>query len=192
MKKIIIICLICLISFFCFGFSAENGGFTLADYDIKVGDAIYDLDYPVYAKDGVTYISLRDICRTLRIPLHWDEENRIAHVDEFHKKVVVSDKTEYKNEGVIPDEETALAIGKIILEKYVGRELEYETEDKRFYLKAISFDHYGADVWEVYQTYEYLDGRKWAGSGFSTVQLYLSKTTGEVISICTYSDLEEW
>lgn len=191
MKKIIIICLICLISFFSLGFSTNNDRFTLADYDIKVGDAIYDLDYPVYAKDGVTYISLRDICRTLRIPLHWDEENRIAHVDEFHKKVVVSDKTEYKNEGVIPDEETALAVGKIILEKYVDRDLEYETEDKRFYLEAKSYEWNDADVWEIYQTYEHLDGRKWFGSGFSTIHVYLSKTTGEVIKINTYSTLED-
>lgn len=62
------------------------------------------------------------------------------HFNNTHKMVHIPEKIQYKEEGVIPGEATALKIGKIILETYAGKSLEYETDEKNYYLAVSSYN----------------------------------------------------
>jgi Copper amine oxidase N-terminal domain. len=171
---------------------ASGNTFQLASYSIKLGNSVVELNSPIYASDGKTYVSLRDICDELRIPIYWDSEKSEVVVDIFNKTVQVSDKTEFKEAGIVPDEETALAIGKIVLETYAGRPMEYETDEKIFYLRATYIEKQNA--WNVVQFFDYKeDGKGWAMGGMGGIDMcrvVISRLTGEVLSISTYSYFE--
>ena len=163
-----------------------SGIFEEVGYNIKFGPNDAQMQYPIYESEDRVYVSVRDMCDNLGIPIEWDEENREINVDMYNKKVPVSDETEYKEEGVIPDEETALAVGKTILEKYIGEPVEYETEDKIYYLEVTYAERENA--WVIYQTYKYKNPDwGWAGSGIISPSINLNKSTGEVIRINTDS-----
>ncbi|MBE7011372.1 MAG: hypothetical protein E7415_01715 [Ruminococcaceae bacterium] len=108
-----------------------------------------------------------------------DEERSISYIDMHNQRL--------KNGGVIPDEETALVVGKAILEKYTEKPLEHETEDKIYYLEVEYLDQQNA--WRICQTFRYKDENKgWsAGGKFYRPYVVISKQTGEVLSINTYS-----
>lgn len=112
-------------------------------------------------------------------------------MDINNKNISVSDKTQLKKDGVIPDEQTALAIGKIILERYTEKSLEYETDDKVYYLTA-KFDEH-CNGWRVCQMFKYKDeNRGWsAGDKFYIPTVILNKQNGEVLYINTNSSFEE-
>lgn len=185
-KKLVIAAIISLVLFIIVIISA----FGMSDYYIKFGNERITMDYPVFMHNDRIYVSVRNICDLLGIPIYWDEQENEVHMDVYNKKVNVSDKTEYKEEGVIPDEETALTIGKAILEKYAGRPMEYETEDKIYYLKTLYYEI--GNYWRVMQWYDYKDGRSWAAGGqFYCPTVSLNKNTGEVIYLNTYSMYEE-
>lgn len=160
--------------------------FERSDYNIRLGNDNIIMQYPSFVQNNRLYVSIRNLCEALGIPVYWNDDENEVHVDIYNKKVPVSDKTEYKEEGVIPDEEMALTIGKAILEKYAGEQMEYETEDKIYYLNAEFLEQYNA--WRIYQTFEYKNGGVWnVGDDFYSPTVTLSKSSGEVIFINTYS-----
>ena len=154
-------------------------------YIVKIGNNDINSKYPTYVINDRVYIPLRSFCDTLGIPIGWDDEKKEASVDIYNKKVRVSSDTKLFEGGVIPDEETALAVGKIILERYAGLPMEYETEDKIFYLK-VHFD-LETNTWRISQWFDFKNGGGWAASGVILPCVYINKNTGEVMYINTYS-----
>lgn len=172
-------------------FASSGEIFEKINYSIKVGKSDLKLQYPIYLSGNRIYVSLRSICDELNIPLMWDGEKNEAVVDIYNKKVPVSDKTEFLEEGVIGDEQTALTVGKAILEKYAKKSLEYETDDKIYYLTA-AFDQ-ERNSWNISQTFKYKDENKgWSAGGmFYMPNVILSKQTGEVLYINTGSSFSD-
>ncbi len=167
-------------------FAAESDMFKISNYSIKIGDSAAEFHSPVYLlNDSKIYVSLRDICDALNIPIAWDGEKGEASLNTGSEKVNVSDKTAFKEGGVIPDKETALIVGKAILEKYADSPMEYETDDRVYYLEASE----QGEKWIVRGTYKYKDeNRGWsAGDSFSYPTVILSRQTGEVLYINTYA-----
>lgn len=160
------------------------------DYNIKIGDDVAKLQYPIFINDGRVYVSIRSICDKLGIPIEWNNESREMKIDIYNKKVQVSDKTPFKEDGVIPDEETALIIGKTILEKYAGQPMEYETESRIYYLQAEFIE--SENAWLIVQRFRFKNpnaggGIDWAD--YSNVKL--NKSTGQVMFINTYSTFKD-
>lgn len=187
MMTVLIISIISIITVF----AADSGLFEKVDYSIKIGNASAEPKYPIYLKDDRIYVPLRSFCDELKIPISWNDEENAAILDINNKNISVSDKTQLKKEGVIPDEQTALAIGKIILERYAEKSLEYETDDKVYYLTA-KFDE-RCKGWRVCQMFKYKDeNRGWsAGDKFYIPTVILNKQNGEVLYINTNSSFEE-
>lgn len=161
-----------------------SGLFELANNcNVKIGTDIADLKYPVYMINDRIYVSLRDFCDELGIPLKWNDEKNEVEIDKYNKNVQVCNKTELKDEGVIPDANTALIIGKAILEKYAGKPMEFETSDKIYFLKADYFKENNS--WIVYQTYKNKNGEIWAAEGIPIPSIAINKSNGEVLYINT-------
>ena len=182
MKKLIIMFVFILLTFATIVF-ADNQEFV-----IKIANEIAELDNPTYVINDRIYVPLRDMCTELGIPVEWDSSSKTANLDIYNKKTPVSDRTKYKDEGVIPDEEAAIAIGKIILEKYAGKPMEYETDTLLYRVKARYFEQ--DNSWVVFQGLE----RKHLNGGgvmefVEHAQVKLNKSTGEVMFINTYSTL---
>lgn len=157
--------------------------FGASKYSVRIGDKLLQTKNPILMQDGRIYVSVRDMCDALGFPVEWDGGKGEAVIDIYNKKVPVSENTEFKKEGVIPDAETAYTVGKAILEKYAGGPLEYETEDRIYYLTVRADEQTG--TWKVMQTFKYIDeGKGWlAGDGFKVPSVTLSKQTGEVLFI---------
>ena len=179
MKKKILICavgvMICT--------AMATTAFGASKYSVRIGDKLLQSKNPILMQDGRIYVSVRDMCDALGFPVEWDGGKGEAVIDIYNKKVPVSENTEFKKEGVIPDAETAYTVGKAILEKYAGEPLEYETEDRIYYLTVRADEQTG--TWKVIQTFKYIDEEKgWlAGDGFKVPSVTLSKQTGEVLFI---------
>lgn len=168
---------------------ASGSIYEKSDNIIKLGNQNMQLESPIFLINDKIYVSLRNLCNELNIPIEWDGENGEAMIDIYHKKVPVSDKTEYKEQGVIPDEETALAVGKAILEKYAGKPLEYET-DKRIYYLRVSFVE-SENAWIIVQNFKYKNPNVIGSTDFADfAHVKLSKSTGEILFINTYSTFE--
>ena len=179
MKKKILICavgvMICT--------AMATTAFGASKYSVRIGDKLLQSKNPILMQDGRIYVPVRDMCDALGFPVEWDGEKGEAVIDVYNKRVPVSENTEFKKEGVIPDAETAYTVGKAILEKYAGEPLEYETEDRIYYLTVRADEQTG--TWKVIQTFKYIDEEKgWlAGDGFKVPSVTLSKQTGEVLFI---------
>jgi hypothetical protein len=172
-------------------FATNIGMFEMPDCNIRIGNYAVKLQYPIYVNDDRIYVSLRSICDELGIPIKWDSKKNEAIMDIYNKKVPVSDKTLFREDGVIPDEQTALAVGKAILEKYADKPLEYETSDKIYYLEAMFDKQYNS--WRVSQTFKYKDKDcGWsAGDDFYIPTVILNRQTGEVLYINTNSSFSD-
>ena len=181
-KKFIIttVVLLCVIT------AITVSAFEFSDCNIRLGNEDVTMEYPVFMQDDRVYVSLRNMCDLLGIPIHWNEEENQVHIDIYNKETPVSDKTEHKEDGVIPDEETARAIGKIYLEKYSGKQMEYETDEEIYYLYACYYEEINA--WVVRQTFEYKDeNRGWtSGDDVYVPTVTINKDTGEIIYINTF------
>lgn len=180
-KSIIFATVICLV----LAVITTVSAFALSDYNIRLGNDNITMKYPSFVQNDRVYVSIRNLCDALGIPIYWNEGENEVYMDIYNKKVPVSDKTSFKEDGVIPNEEAALAIGKIILEEYAGRSLEYETDEKIYYLKVTYIKE--TNAWNVTQFFEYKDGRRWTASGVYLPTVKLNKNTGEVMNINTYS-----
>ncbi len=189
MKLITVFVLIIIVLMSTIASGNEDCTFEMADYSIRIGNDIANLKYPVYVNGGRTYVPLREMCDKQRISIEWDDKNREVKMDIYNKKVPVSNKTPFNEDGVIPDAETALVVGRIILEKYAEKPMEYETDEKIYYLKVNFIKE--SNSWNVTQFFEYKDGRGWSGSGVYLPNIELNKNTGEVIYINTYSSFQE-
>lgn len=186
MKKRYIAALVCAVLLPPAAFAAgESGLFEATNFKLKIGNENIQLDEPLYVKNDRTYVPLRNICDALGIPVEWDDSNQEAVLDVYDKDIKVSEKTELKEEGVIPDEETALAVGKAILESYMGKPVEYETEDQTYYLTVDYLENFNA--WSITQLCCLKNGA-WGGYVYFP-NVKISKSTGEVLYINTYSTL---
>ena len=165
-------------------YASNNEIFEKTNFSVKNGNSYIEFHNPLFTYNSRIYVPLRELCEQFNVPIQWDESKGVAVMDTKNKRVDVSDKTEYKKEGIIPDKETALAVGKIILEKYAGRPMEYVRDNKNFFLKVDYLEE--QNCWYVSQTFSIQDGG-WNGSGFYTPSVTLNKNTGEVISLNTYS-----
>lgn len=135
-----------------------------------------------------TYVSIRELAEKFNVPIKWDSTNKEVIVSTELKQVELSDKTEFKPNGVIPDKETAYKIGKILLEEYMGQQIEYTTEDKVYFLNVEYREK--DNVWIISQRFEYTNGLQWTyGDSIYIPTIMINKNTGEVVYINTYSSL---
>ena len=158
-----------------------------SEYKIKWGEFDLELNLPIIMQDDRIYVSIRSLSEALNIPIEWNEDTGEVHLDVYNKQILVDNPDNYKEDGVIPDAETARSVGKIILETYLGKEMEYETDERIYYLEAWKFPT--ENVWIVRQLYEYKDGRLWTATGCQSYQVVLNASTGEVMMIATESTL---
>ena len=63
-----------------------SGIFEEVGYNIKFGPNDAQMQYPIYESEDRVYVSVRDMCDNLGIPIEWDEENREINVDMYNKK----------------------------------------------------------------------------------------------------------
>ena len=151
---------------------------------IKIGAENVRFYNEIYNINDKIYVPIRDLAEEMKIPIEWNEEkNQVELLTDF-KAISVSDNTQINEMGVIPDEETAYAVGKVILEKYVGRTLEYETEKGIYFLK-VTYNRLD-NSWSVSQECKYKIGGG-GGTGVYSPTVVLNKNTGEVTFINTYS-----
>lgn len=155
---------------------------------VQIGAEVLQFENDLYNINGKTYVPVRELADYLKIPIDWDSNSEMVSLDTNHKQVHVPEKTEYKPEGVIPDEETAYQVGKIILETYAGKSLEYETDEKIYYL-AVEYRE-NVNAWCVYQTFDYKNGDSWVAEILYVPAVVLNKNTGEVVSINTYASFD--
>lgn len=161
-------------------------GFEITCCNIRLGNKYATMKYPVFMQNDRLYVSIRNMCDLLGIPIYWDAQRNEVHMDIYNKKVNVSDKTKYKEEGVIPDAETALIVGKAILEKYAERPMEYETEDKVYYLRVNFVET--ENTWLVVQNFKYKNPNSGGSTDFADFPyLKINKSTGEITFINTHS-----
>lgn len=157
---------------------------------IRMGVENIEFSNDLYMIDEKMYVPIRELSEKMRIPIMWDEEKGQLELLTDFKEVSVNDKTELKEKGVVADESVAYQIGKIILESYTGETLEYET-DERIYFLQVQFQE-KSNSWRISQTYKFKNNKGWtSGDAFYTPTVVLNKNTGEVISINTYSQIKE-
>ncbi len=183
MKKVLIglsSIFVLLITFSVFALQEDN-------CRIKLGNEILTMKYPIIMQNDRVYVSLRDICNKLSIPISWNDAENEAYADIYNKKIPTSKKTEYKDDGVIPDAETAYQIGKIILEKYINQPVEYETENVSYKLETKFLE--AENAWRVYQQLTIKKGYTIGirpGTTIDNVEIKLNRNTGEVLYLSTY------
>lgn len=160
---------------------------TISEAGVKfvVNSETQYLEHEPLLLDGVTYIPLRECAEKLGLEVEWNAESRKIEVDTNHRNIQhLEDDTEViKEQGVIPDEETALAIGKIILEKALGQRVEYQDGDRELQLHATYYTKLNG--WKIYQTGTY-KGISYYGTNRPSPFVVLNKSTGEV----TYINLD--
>ncbi len=130
--------------------------YCVANNTMKIGINDVRFTNDLLMVDDKLYVPIRELSEKLRIPVLWDEEKEQVRLSTDYKTIRVSEGTELKEEGVLPDDETALLVGKTILEKYVGKPLEYETE-KGIYYMDVKY-HKRDNTWRVYQKCKYKIG----------------------------------
>ena len=185
MKKIILGCLILIIVTSIVAFAAN---IYLANSNvIRIGAEDVKFNNEIYLIDEKTYVPIRELSEKMQVPIIWNEEDNKVELLTDHKTVNTSKETIINEEGVIPDAETAYRVGKIILEKYVGKSLEYETEKGVYYLQV---EYHKLDnSWRVSQECEYKIGGG-GGTGIYSPTIVLNKNTGEVMYINTHSVID--
>lgn len=118
---------------------------SLSNYNIYYHNAITtinkNLQYPLLSCNNITYISVRDIASVLKRPVVWDEDEKAIYLQ--------ATKGDYE---VIKKPETALAIGKAIIEEHypdrVGKNSVYwsgyiemvDWHKENYYEVAVLFD----------------------------------------------------
>ena len=174
--------------------SAMTLNFGYPEYnEIKIDNRREGFHKPLFIVDNSLYVPLRELMDKIDIPIQWNEEEALAEIEPSYKDNYQPVEnlyafTEWKEDGVIPDKETALAVGKLLLEKYMdGTQLEFENESGIYYLDAV---YSPADnSWRVYQAKIHKTGGG-GGSGIYSPTIILNKFTGEVTLINTSVDNE--
>ncbi|MBQ3055520.1 MAG: hypothetical protein IJC88_05390 [Oscillospiraceae bacterium] len=132
--------------------------------------------------DGKTYAPLRELMEFMRIPVEWWEINGLAVINPCMKEIYLDGEPPVVD-GIIPDEETALKFGKMILEQQTGTKMEYQTLHARFYLRVSYME--GINAWDVWQDAEWFGESPGNGHGPFKPCVRINKATGEVIYLCT-------
>lgn len=157
---------------------------TISEAGVKlvVDHETQDLEHEPLLLDGVTYIPLRECAEKLGYQVEWDQERQQIKIDTSRRNVQdLRTNTEgVAEQGVIPDEETALAVGKIILEKALGQPVEYQIGDRKLWLSADYYPVY--NEWRVSQAGTY-EGDFFYYTNYFTPMVALNKSTGEVTRI---------
>lgn len=116
---------------------------SLVNYDININDNLinYKLKHPLISYNERTYISIRDFAKLTNMDVYWNEE--------YHKIELVG----MKKEEIISQPETALEIGKAVIEErfynLITETTQYANSGK------IDMDHRGArSYYEIYVTFE--------------------------------------
>lgn len=187
MKKIILIYLLLFILLPITIMATDT--YLKSENTIKINSETMQFDNEIYNIDGRIYVSIRELFEKMRIPVLWNDEVEQVEVLTEFKSVHTGSKTQEKKDGVIPDKETAYEVGKILLEKYADKPMEYETEDKIYYLFVSFMEDFNS--WKIQQTFKFKDGSVWGSTAHIAPAIILNKNTGEVLSINTYSDLPE-
>lgn len=183
-KLIIILSVIILLTFVVSVFADKQECAENKEFKITVANEFIEFDNPTYVINDRIYVPLRDICTEMDIPIEWYSQSKTANLDIYNKKTPISDKTEYKEDGIIPDEETAISIGRIILERYSGESMEYETDDEIYSLDCYYDEK--SNSWTVWQCCELKKGGWAAGGGYINMFLpnvTLNKYTAEILSL---------
>ena len=178
MKKVCILIFLILTVLYIGVFANTN--FLNQKNSLIIGASEVQFDNDFYNVDGMIYVPIRELSEKLCIPIKWNAMKNQVELLVHEKQVVVEDKTKLKESSVIPDEETAINVGKIILEKYVGKSLEYETEKGVFKIRA-SY-HPRDNSWRVEQCCDYKVGGGGGTANYLPV-VVLNRNTGEVIFI---------
>ena len=183
MKKIVIYAIFAAL---CILILTGMSGLPESSIKIRKNDKILALENePVMINDRV-YVSVRNLCEAFGMKVDWDGETNTVLIDEVNRRVTVSETGKKIAGEIIPDEETAIVIGKAVLEKYLGKEVEYETDEKSVYLKAAKF----GNTWSVYQIFLFKNGKGWAGN-IRTYSVKIDAYTGQIESIGTVSDIDK-
>ena len=140
-----------------------------------------ELEYPMIEKDDRLYISIRELGELMNIPVYWDADTGGVNFDIDHKKVPYSGDTKIVEEGMIQDKETAIAVGRAILESLTGRKMEYEDGDFTYFLQAYYNEKF--NMWSVSQGARYKGYVFYAASYVLGPTIRIDKATGEVVSI---------
>jgi len=183
MKKKIFTCIVILLA--CVVFVAA---FDVADFHLTAGWQEAEFKKPIVVKNGSAYVPLREFCEFLKIPVSWDGATRTITVDPYRKSVGILGATEHSKHEMVPDKETAIALGRIFLEVYTETQMEYETTENIYYLDAM--EDPAQNAWIVYQTYDMKNGGGWASSVL-TPCVWINRNTGEVLAITPESTLWE-
>ena len=130
------------------------------------------------------YVPLREFCEKTGFIISWDGAKNEASVVTGKQGVVLGEETEHKNEGVIPDKETAITVGKAILERYVEKTY-YVGEDgiSTYYWDAYYLED--SDSWRVVRTSKLnTENAIQSGIGYCP-SIILSRSDGKVTYIST-------
>lgn len=181
MKKVL--CALSIMSILCATVAAANNDILerLYEYNIKIGMKQAHFSDGVYIKNDKIYVPLRELCDNLNIPIEYDSTNKQVFLNIYKRSSEHYMNTNKKEDGIITDEETAVAVGKIILEKYSGKETEYETEDAIYYLKAKYSETDNA--WLVYQDVKFKGTKGWSVEGAYPMYVGISRCNGEILTI---------
>ena len=180
MKKTLIIFTILVTMLFFSGMAGLPDDLIKINWDSQILDIESE---PIMINDRV-YVSIRSLGDSLNKTVDWDGETNTVYIKSDSKKVVAFDGEKNIEKEIVPDEETAIAIGKLYLGKYIGESVEYENEEKTVYLKA----YRNGTLWHVYQTFDFKDGRGWAGS-IDSCSIKINAENGEVVYIDITSNL---
>lgn len=163
---------------------SEAGMKIVVDYETQ------HLEHEPLLLDGVTYVPLRECAEKLGYQVEWNQERRRIEIDTSSRNVqdLRANTEGVAEQGVIPDEETALAIGKIILEKALGQPVEYQDGERKLWLEV----HYHTvyNEWRIYQLGTY-EGDFYYTTNYFTPMVALNKSTGEVTRIDLEPTAEE-
>lgn len=155
---------------------SEAGVKLIVDYETQ------RFEHEPLVLDGVTYVPLRECAEKLGYQVEWDQVRQRIEVDTSRRNVkdLRTNTEDIIEQGVIPDEETALAVGKIILEKALGQSVEYQDGDRKLWLEA---DYHTAyNEWWICQVGSY-EGELCYWTNYFTPFVALNKSTGEVTRI---------
>ena len=136
----------------------------------------------VYISDGKVYVPIQELSEVLGVPVVWNDETKQLEYP-IASKEVLHNETESNtalSNGVIPDEEAAKSIAKIIFESCLGKPVEYQENGYELYL-TVDFSE-ARNVWIVVQWAKY-NGEFFGGGNNISPRIMLDKSTGEVISI---------
>lgn len=197
MKKRIFLTIL-IFSFLLLGSSSILAMVVTKEYIVCESNATYykgeeklQFEEPCFTYNSKTYVPVRQLCDYLNIPIIWNGEKNQIEIDSYHKIVSTGKmpNTNVLSDGVVPDKESALMIGKIILESTVGESMEYQ--DGEYYYCLNGYYYEPLNCWMIQQTCLKNNQPFQGGNNTNDYSIQINKSTGEVQFINTFSDLKQ-